>query len=295
MLNRRLSDFGIKPVLGYALAAFAFIGLSLLLFQKTEYAAYIYPVIALFPLVKLSEVNRNDFLRSCFPLKDYRKMRLVENFFLVLPFVCFLTANGYWIEPLACLIASTLLSIFRTGRQFNFHLPTPFFKFPFEYTVGFRKTWWVFIIAYFLAYMSITVGNFNLGIFALVISGVISISYHSNPEAPYYVWIFAYRPAEFLWYKLRMALVFSTLLSLPVAVAISIAFPHNIIVVLVFQFLCSIYLVTLILGKYSTYPQQMGLPQAILIGVTVWFPPLLLGIIPAFYSQSKRKLEQFLS
>lgn len=295
MFNRRLSDFGIKPILGYILAAIAFIGLSFLLFQKTEYAVYIYPVLALFPLMKLSEVQRNDFLRSCFTLKDYRKVRLIENTLLVLPFVCFLFANGYWIGPLVSLTASILLSFFRTGHQLNFHLPTPFFKFPFEYTVGFRKTWWVFIIAYFLAYMSITVGNFNLGIFALVLSGVISISYHSNPETPYYVWIFAYRPAEFLWYKLRMALVFSSLLSLPVAVAISIAFPHNLIVVLVFQVLSSIYMMTLIFAKYSTYPEQMGLPQAILIGVSVWFPPLLFGIIPAFYSQAKRKLEQFLS
>jgi hypothetical protein len=41
----------------------------------------------------------------------------------------------------------------------------PFYKYPFEFTVGFRTNYFMFFITYFLAIMAIHVDNFNLGIF----------------------------------------------------------------------------------------------------------------------------------
>ena len=45
MLNRHLKAFGLPPIIGYILAIIFFIGGSVYLFYKTEYAAYIYRIM----------------------------------------------------------------------------------------------------------------------------------------------------------------------------------------------------------------------------------------------------------
>jgi hypothetical protein len=45
----------------------------------------------------------------------------------------------------------------------------PLYKYPFEFTVGFRTNYFMFFITYFLAIMAIHVDNFNLGIFSLIL------------------------------------------------------------------------------------------------------------------------------
>jgi hypothetical protein len=42
MLNRQLTELGIEPVIGYLFGLFAFIGISIKLFEKTQFAEYIY-------------------------------------------------------------------------------------------------------------------------------------------------------------------------------------------------------------------------------------------------------------
>ncbi len=54
-------------------------------------------------------------------------------------------------------------------RKFNsIALPTPFSKNPYEYTVGFRRHWWLVLCIYALTCISINANNFNLGLFSLV-------------------------------------------------------------------------------------------------------------------------------
>jgi hypothetical protein len=55
-----------------------------------------------------------------------------------------------------------------------------------------------------------------------------------------------------------------------------------------------VYLVTIILAKYSGYPNEMNLLQGILIGISLLFPPILIGIIPFFYLQSIKRLNDIL-
>jgi len=66
MLNRKMIDFGIPLLIGYTLLPLTFILLSNYLFEKTEYANYLYALIALSFVSKLSEPKRNDFLKSIF-------------------------------------------------------------------------------------------------------------------------------------------------------------------------------------------------------------------------------------
>ena len=50
----------------------------------------------------------------------------------------------------------------------------------------------------------------------------------------------------------------------------------------------------IVLAKYAAFPGVISLPQALLIAFGLWLPPLLLGIIPYFYSQSIKKLKEIL-
>ena len=90
MSNRKLMEFGLPPFLAYTLLPICFIGLSAYLFAKTEFAGYFYILIALGIFSKLTDIKRNEFLRSCFAQKDYLKLRLLENLTIAFPFALFL-------------------------------------------------------------------------------------------------------------------------------------------------------------------------------------------------------------
>jgi hypothetical protein len=294
MLNRQISDLGLNPFLGYGLAIAAFTGLSILLFDKTEFAAYIFLVTALSLVTKLSEVKRNDFLRSCFSEDQYLLVRIAENIVIIFPFAVFLLLNLMVLQALLLLALSAFLALTGFSRKSGFIIPTPFGKKPFEFTVGFRNAFMLFVLAYFLAFMSVAVGNFNLGIFALLLIFLVCITFYLNPEDEFYVWIFDLSPPRFLFRKISTALLYSTVITLPIGVVLMIFFPADILAVTGFLALGYIYLATIILAKYSSYPNQVNLPQFIILALTIWFPPALIAVAPYFYLQSIKRLKPIL-
>ncbi len=166
MINRRLSGSG-HPVIGcllLLLALLVFIGLSVVLFQRLSYASYIYIFVALYFVSKLSETKRNDFLKICFGNERYRKLRIVENLIVVLPFVAFLIYKQQFYPVIMLVVIAVLMSLIHFKATYSMTIPTPFYRKPFEFTVGFRNTFFMFFIAYGLTSIAIVVDNFNLGI-----------------------------------------------------------------------------------------------------------------------------------
>ena len=294
MTNRKLIDFGLNPIIGYILLLIGFIGFSYYLFSKTEFAEYAFILIALSFVSKLSETKRNDFLKYCFRVTEYRKLRLIENFIIILPFITFLVFKELFLLVVILAILTSLMALLNFKSTFNYTIPTPFYKKPFEFTVGFRSTFYLFFFAYFLTFMAIYAGNFNLGIFALLVVFLVSLSFYSKPENEYYIWSFITTSKGFLFEKIKTGLVHSTVLSIPILTVLGIFFLSEITTLLIFQLLGYIYLVTIILAKYAAYPNAMNLPQGILIGISLIFPPILIGIIPFFYLQSTRRLNDIL-
>jgi len=294
MLNRHLKAFGLPPIIGYLLAIVFFIGGSTYLFYKTEYAAYIYPFFALSSLSLLSETKRNDFLKTCFMDKDYWKIRLAENLLMALPFVLFLLYQQAWLIGFGLVIIAGLMARFHFNNQLNYTIPTPFYKYPFEFTVGFRTSIAMFLFAYFLTVMSIRVGNFNLGAFALLLVFLTSFSFYALPDSQFYVWIFSSTSKAFLLDKIKIALFYITLLALPILLSLGYSFPEKTKLLLGFQVLGYVYLCTIILAKYAAFPRAMNLPETLFIVASVFFPPFLLFTIPFFYRQSIKKLSPIL-
>ncbi len=294
MSNRKLTEFGIPPFLAYVLLSVLFVGLSVQLFAKTEFAGYVYVLIALFFLTKLTEKKRNEFLKSCFTLKYYLILRLWENLITILPFAIFLIYQKSLIFiPILLVIASTSI-FFHLNTSFNFIIPTPFGKKPFEFIVGFRNTFFIFPVAYYLTYISISVGNFNLGIFSILLVFLVALSYYSKLENEYYIWSFSLPPKEFLAEKMKTGVFYTALICIPILIALGIFFRSELETLLIFLIVCYAYLATLILAKYSAYPNEMNIPQGVLIAISLIFPPMLIGIIPYFYIQSTKRLNAIL-
>jgi len=294
LTNRKLKELGFDPIVGYSLVTGGFIALSIYLFDTIENAEYLYILIALALLSKLSDSKRNDFLKVSFSDKNYLLTRIIENITVSAPFLVFLLYQHFFVSPIILLVAAVILSVTRFKTNLYFTIPTPFYKHPFEYTVGFRNTFFVFPIAYFLTYIAITVNNFNLGIFAMLLIFLTSLGYYSKPENEYFVWSYKLTPNQFLKHKIKTALLFSSLLCAPVIIPLAVFHFEGIDSLCLFYSVGCAFLITIILAKYSAFPNEMNLTQGILIAFSLYFPPLLVALIPFLYKQSINRLKPLL-
>jgi len=292
MLNRRFKDAGLEPWLAYLALALGFSGFSLYLFYKTDLAAPVYVLIALALLGGFSETRRNDFLNTCFGDQKLKKIRVAENLLAVLPFVAFLGYKQELLSALALISGCILLALVNFRTTLNVTIPTPFYKKPFEFTVGFRNTFYLIIAAYALTGIAVSVGNFNLGIFAMLLLFVISMSYYGRPENEYYVWIHSHSARQFLLEKIKTALLYASGLALPIALVLGLVFPQNLNAILLCFLLGWSFLVFIIVGKYAAYPDEMNIPQGVLLALCIGFPPLLIVLIPYLFRQSENRLNR---
>ncbi|MGB1293901.1 MAG: ABC transporter permease [Flavobacteriales bacterium] len=294
ILNRTLTELGSKPIFAYPLAISLFCGLSLLLFMKTEYAIYIYCVFALSLVYKLCEQKRNEFLKITFRKIEYIKIRIVENCIVVLPFCAFILFKEQYLEAGLLLFAAGLMSMVQTKNPLNYSIPTPFGKVPFEFPMGFRKTFYLFPIAYYLTFQAVLSENINLGIASIVLIGLVIISYYSKPENELYVWNYSLPPKLFLKNKIKICLTLFTYLILPILFTLSVFFFSQMDKVILFSLAVYVYLITFVLAKYSAYPRKMNIIEGLFIGLSIMFIPVLILIIPLLYKKSINQLTPIL-
>lgn len=294
MTNRKIKEAGINPLLGYILSLVAFILLSEYIFQKTEFAKYLVILTCISLEFKISEKNRTDFLLSTFGNSLKKKIRILENVIVSIPFVALLIYKNAFLEAALLFVITIIIAAYSFQTNFNFSIPTPFSKRPFEFLVGFRKTFYIFPIAYILTVIAINIGNLNLGIFSMMLIFLTSLSYFAKPEQEYYVWVYADTPKIFLKNKIITATKYATLLVAPILISLLIFYPNKFEMSLLFFLIGLLFIWTIILAKYSAYPGEMNLPEGILIAFSLYFPPLLLAILPFFYNKSINKLKVLL-
>ena len=294
LINRRFKDNGLNPVVGYLLSGAAFACFSLLLFNRTTYAEYFYVFAVLFFMLNLSEQRRNDFLKICFITKHYRIIRILENLITALPFVIFLLYKQCFSTVLIVIIIGLLTSVSRSKKSFSFVLPTPFFKHPFEVIVGFRNTFYLIFFAYVLSGIALSVDNFNLGVFSLILTLLITSSYFTKPENNLYVWQFNLSPTQFLLYKIKIAIRHSILLCLPIILVLSIFYFDKILILLVCLLLGFAFISSVILAKYSAYPSEFRMLEGILLLWCLYLPPIMVIVTPYLLRKSVNKLNGIL-
>ena len=294
LLNRKFRDAGIRPWLAYNMLTILFAGFSIYLFYKTAYASYVYVAFALVLTGKLSGIGRNDFLKLCFGDSKLKQLRMAENLIVILPFLVFLLYSKAYIMALMLFIMGILMALVNFRTTLNIMIPTPFYRRPFEFPTGFRNTFYLILAAYALIIPAVVVGNFNLGIFALLLVFGVTLTYYMKPEHPYYVWIFGMNARRFLMEKLKTAMAYAGLLVLPVVLVLGVFFPHYITILLAFCLLGFAYLACMIVSKYAAFPDELNIAQGVLLALCIWLPPLLLIMIPFLFRKSQHRLSNLL-
>ena len=306
LTERKLNDAtGLNSFLVAIICLILFVGVSIGLFRITgEYASCWYILCSLYFTLPLGEIKRNDFLKSCFSQRDYIIVRLFENLMVSLPFVVFLSfrclssdsINALLQSGIAILLlvaTSSILSLFNFKFTNSITIPTPFYKKPFEFIIGFRYSFMLYIIPYILTIITIRVDNFNLGAFSLIFVFIVAAHYYLKPENEYFVWTHSFTPAGFFMEKIKTALLHSFYLCLPALVLLSVFYVKYIGIVLLFMLLGYLYMTVIILAKYSAYPNEIKIEGIILAGCLI-IPPLLLVAIPYFARKSTNRLKRYL-
>ncbi len=131
MTIRKLSD-GSRPIVGYLLAlliSLVFVGVSFGCFQANMIMRHIFMFLPrCFFVSKLSEIRRNDFLKICFANRQYRKVRMLENLLITLPFVLFLVYKQHFYLTFILVAITVLMALLNFKATYNIIIPTPFYK-----------------------------------------------------------------------------------------------------------------------------------------------------------------------
>lgn len=292
--RRKLEEGGFHFYLSLLLLFLLFCLGSFLLFAKFESAPWIYFFSCVFFQVPLSEFQRTEFLKNCYPKATFQRIRLIENSLIVLPFFGYLLYEFAFLEAFLLLLTPFPLVFMRFKKQHRVLIPGFFFTQELEFLMGLRKQFYFLIFSYLLAFIALYVGNPNLGIFALLSIYFVVFTFYSKPEDPYFVWIFAQTPKQFLLHKIKFAVLYAFLLSLPILLCLLFFFSESLSFILLFFFLAQLVLSLVILAKYSSFPAKNSISESILLGLSISFPVLLIATIPYFYSKSIQHLETFL-
>jgi hypothetical protein len=285
---------GMHPLISGLLISIIFFSLSVLIFSKIAFPMYAYCLVGIAFIARISSKKRVEFLERCFKENEFYRIRILENGILALPFVCFLIYKNETLLSIGLLLSSFILTLLPVRAKFNITIPTPFGKFPFEFTRGFRRFFLLHFVAYFVTYFAIESNNFNLSIFILLITFLISAVYYSFVEPLYFLWIYNHNPKLFIRHKLRTIFMYSLVLELPIAISLFIFFPAQYWITLIALLIGISYVALFMLMKYVSYPFGVTFADELIVAACVLYPPLILVVAPLFYYRSVKTLSKFL-
>jgi hypothetical protein len=294
LIKRQLKDFGLDPTLGFILILISFVAFSFYIFTKLPYPQYFYAIIPFSFISMLAAKSRNDFLSIAYTKNEFLKIRMLENLLLVIPFVLFLLFKQRFLLALLLPIAASLFVFVKTNSNFNPVLPTPFYKNPFEFIVGFRKSILLIVGAYFIAFMAVKVSNVGLGYAVIILLSFVCSTFYTKQEPSYYVWQSSSSPTTFIHKKMGIALIHFCLLVLPIVLVFCIRFPLSISVIGLLFLVGLIFVLTSLLSKYASFPQALNPSKAMALMFSAWFPPMLIVFTFVFYYQSIKSVQAIL-
>lgn len=246
-------------------------------------------------LAKLNSEAKNLFLKITFKQREYFQIKAIENIITCIPFILFLCYKKFFFSALVLFSFSFLMIFFKQRGAKSFTIPTPFSKQPFEFILGFRENFLTFPFLLFLTIKSISVNNFNLGIFSLFATALVCLTFYFKLEPPYFVWIFNHNSAkQFLFSKIKTGIVHFMFISTPSTLLLTIYFHENIEIIALVYALSICYIITMILAKYANYPHKISILEAFIITISFLFFPLLIILIPHLYSKAIKQIKTIL-
>jgi len=288
--NRKITETGIPVLIAYPI----FIALLFLVFHLLSlYPFWTSCIISLSTiqiLFSLSDYDRNIFLKSIYREKDYYSIRIVENLLICsVSIILLIISENYW--HTALIILACILFLFTTTVRFwKTSLPTPFTKKPFEFILGFRKTWLLILVIYLLGAIGLLHGNENLGLFCVFCISICCSFYYQDPENIYFYWNNNRKPVSFLIYKIKRGILQLSILLLPLILLFLILFPSSYLKIILVWGLVMLLIPTTICVKYAVYPRKISITEGLMLGLCLSFYPLVLALIPYYISKAIKNL-----
>ena len=297
LLKRKLKKAtDINPVIIFIVLTVAFYYFSVLIFKKLifNYALLLYFAFALWALIKNQKLSKINFLKINLIGKDYLQINLIENILICIPFVTYLFYSLNLKYGFLLFIVSILFSFFPKNQKLNFVIPTPFKNYPFEFIIGFRKNFYIFIVIIIVFIQSIIVENENLGLISLLTLLYTSSFFYLQPEEKYYVWVYSLSPNKFIAQKIKIALINSFIISFPLILSLIIAYPSEILLILGVVVVGMLVIITSLITKYSNYPTELNIQQLFLIAISMIIPFLIPIVFLYAFPKARKELKKIL-
>ena len=292
--HRTLDDNGIYPWLALPLVLAVFAFLSFRLLNGYAFGEYIYAGLGISLSSSIADDRRYDFIKSISSRRDFRIIRLAEQFILLFPFTIGLFLFGWTLAALILLLFGILFSFINLNVRLPYSLPTPFGRRPFEFAKGYRGAVLFIIGCYLLVPIGISEDNFNLSLASIAGIGLVSGNYFIQPEPRFYIWIHTMGPLNFLMEKTKTILYYSLLTIAPIAIILSFYNPSRIGSIALMILAAIAFTEICMLAKYLAYPSEVNIIAGLAMAGSILFPPLMLVIIPIFYLKAYRRLDEYL-
>lgn len=205
-------------------------------------------------------------------------------------FSFFIVFDQYFLS-LLLLLAVVLFLFLATLPLFKGSLPTPFSKKPFEFSIGFRKTWLLLCAIYSLGIIGLVVVNVNLCLFSLMCICLCSTFYYLEPEPVFFHWNQHRNAIDFLKHKIGRGVMHLSYLILPLGILFCVCFPLEYYKVAVIWLAGSLVIPFIIFLKYAVYPRRIHVSETFMIALCFLFYPLILALIPYYYFKAVENLK----
>lgn len=293
--ERMSIEFGLSPTVSYLLILLIFVGLSYTLVTRGEVEKWGYIIPVFYLQYWIASAERLQFYKQIYSHSSYLNIRWIENGLIALPFILILVfTGGYW-QAFTIVVGSSVFAIINRTSYSAFAIPTPFSRYPFEFTSGFRLGWILVVVLYSLFIISINVDNDLLGLFSLMMLVLSSLSYYQYPEPQYFIWIHKMNSQSFLFRKIRIAVLYSLYLSVPMLTVLLFVWPQIAMWAVLGYVHGLVFLSTYIMAKYSMYPNVFHLPIAIALAIGLVMPPLTLFLFAYLFYKADKNLNPMLS
>ena len=284
-----MEHWGFYPIVALVAATVLFIGLSFFLFYM-NYAEYIYMVAALSLMLGVSNQRQDEFLKLSLGGDTALRLKMIERMALAIPFCLILLIQSYPIHSGVLLVLSYLTIYVGGFGTPSLVLPVPYGRYPFEFTQGARKYVGVLMFGYFLLVMAISVGNYNLGAFSFLVLLATIMAFYDDDEDTYLVWMHSHKERDFLLYKSKIALIYSSLTLLPAVVLMIWVFHLQWMATLIIFLFCLIYVVFFVVVKFAFYGRPLSIGTVLMLLSPFLLPPILVLLLPYYFRRAERHL-----
>jgi hypothetical protein len=294
LLNRKLLQIGFNLNLFWSIIPVILLFSAIQIIQKSDHSTWVLLIFLSLLLQNKSSKIQQEFLVSNIGKGKIYCIRLVRNLLISLPFLIALLYFNKVPQSLGLIVISMVSSFVFVPKFKAVAIPTPFRKYPFEFIIGFRRYFWIWLLLIPMIYLSKIYHNDALTIFIFAVILLVNIQFFNIQEPTWYIWNEAKSPTEFLFSKIKIGWICNLISSTVPALILCFILPSSILVFVsmwAFSFVLCAYSV---LSKYAYIPDQIPALQGFLFSINLIFPPLLLFSIPYLFKKAEQNLKHFL-